>query len=126
MMRVLPHLMFQGELNDALALWKSAFPDMVISRLDDGEGPISRAEVTLAGQTVSVFDSPPVHAFSFTPSFSFIVQCSDASEVDRLAETLGEGGTVMMPLGSYPFSDKFTWFADRYGVSWQIMLKSNE
>ncbi len=41
-----------------------------------------------------------------------------------LAAKLGEGGQVMMPLGEYPFSRKFTWLADRYGVSWQLSLKT--
>ncbi|MEM8537022.1 MAG: VOC family protein [Pseudomonadota bacterium] len=121
-MRVLPHLMFQGTLSPALEVWCRAFPDMSIRRLDDGDGPITRAEVTLCGQTVSVFDSPQVHDFDFTPAFSFMVQCSTTREVDRLAAILGEDGRVMMPMDAYPFSPRFTWITDPFGVNWQIMM----
>jgi predicted 3-demethylubiquinone-9 3-methyltransferase (glyoxalase superfamily) len=40
-----------------------------------------------------------------------------------LAEALGDGGGVMMPIGNYGFSRLFTWLADRFGVSWQLNLK---
>jgi uncharacterized glyoxalase superfamily protein PhnB len=40
--------------------------------------------------------------------------------VDRLFGRLSEGGQVMMPLGEYPFSPRFAWLADKYGVSWQL------
>ena len=38
---------------------------------------------------------------------------------------LTEGGTVFMPLDRYPFSEKFGWIADKYGVSWQLNLQGN-
>ena len=46
-------------------------------------------------------------------------------EIDRLFEQLSQGGAVAMPLAAYPFSDKFAWVADKYGVSWQLNLERN-
>jgi uncharacterized glyoxalase superfamily protein PhnB len=40
-----------------------------------------------------------------------------------LFQKLSEGGTVLMPLDTYPFSEKFDWVADKYGVSWQVNLE---
>lgn len=106
--------MFQGGMNEALALWRRAFPEMILR-------PGNPAEIEIAGQSLRLFDSPPVHDFSFTPSISLLVQCGNADEVAHLAEILGEGGKVLMPLQAYEFSSCYTWLQDRFGVSWQIM-----
>ncbi|MNG41952.1 3-demethylubiquinone-9 3-methyltransferase [compost metagenome] len=62
------------------------------------------------------------HAFTFTPSMSLYVTCETEAEIDRLFGSLSEGGSVMMPLAAYPFSEKFGWLSDRFGVSWQLTL----
>ncbi len=59
--------------------------------------------------------------FRFDPSVSFRVDCATVEEVDQLWAALAQGGTPLMPLDSYPFSDRYGWTADRYGLSWQIM-----
>mgnify|MGYP001273104417 CR=1 FL=1 len=51
-----------------------------------------------------------------------MVACSTAGEVDKLWEALSEGGTELMALGEYPFSKRYAWVQDRYGLSWQLML----
>ena len=38
-------------------------------------------------------------------------------------ENLSEHGQVFMPLSRYPFSDKYGWLSDKYGVSWQLSLR---
>ena len=51
------------------------------------------------------------------------MECSSAAEIDKIAARLGEGGTELMPLGDYGFSERFCWVADRYGVTWQLNLQ---
>ena len=126
-MKATPFLMFQGQAQGALALYRTAFPDLEELLLQEhAEGPqagqIAMAQVRFAGQEVMLFDSPPVHDFTFTPSFSFFIQCDDEAQLRRLAEVLGEGGGVMMEIGNHGFSTLFTWIADRFGVSWQLNL----
>jgi uncharacterized glyoxalase superfamily protein PhnB len=48
------------------------------------------------------------------------VTLDDHDSVRRVFEALSEGGMVMMPLDTYPFSPLFGWVADRFGISWQI------
>ena len=62
------------------------------------------------------------HTFSFTPAFSFFVDCASEEEIRRVYAALAAGGAELMPLGEYGFSRKFGWINDRYGVSWQLNL----
>ena len=64
-----------------------------------------------------------MHEWTFTPAISLWVTCHSVEEIDQLHARLAEGGQIFMPLGSYPFSEKFVWLADRYGVSWQLALE---
>jgi len=43
-------------------------------------------------------------------------------EVDGLWKKLSTSGQVLMELGKYPFSQRYGWTADKYGLSWQIMF----
>lgn len=110
---------------DAVALWSRAFPDMTVEALDDTSGA-TRLRVVVAGQPLILLDSPPVHDFSFTPAISLMVSCEHAGDVDRIAAILGEDGQVFMPLDAYPFAPRYTWIADRFGVSWQLMWQPRE
>lgn len=42
--------------------------------------------------------------------------------MDALWAKLSEGGKVMMDLGTYPFSERYGWTEDKYGLSWQVMF----
>jgi predicted 3-demethylubiquinone-9 3-methyltransferase (glyoxalase superfamily) len=125
-----PFLMFQkADAEDAMTLYTSLFDDGEIIdavRWQDGEpgrsGSIKLARFRAAGQTVLASDSPVKHAFEFTPSSSFFVDCDSDDQLERLFDALGDGGTILMPLGSYGFSRRFGWVNDRFGVSWQLNL----
>ncbi|MFB9952127.1 VOC family protein [Rhizobium puerariae] len=125
---VRPFLMFQGgRCEEAITFYTSVLPQgriVDIKRYGPGEmgpeGTVFRATFELVGQQVDCIDSPVEHAFDFTPSFSFFVECAAGEELDRLAAALGEGGMFLMPIDSYGFSRKFCWLKDRFGVSWQI------
>ena len=41
--------------------------------------------------------------------------------LDELYERLSAGG-VLMELGEYPFSPRYAWVRDRFGMTWQLML----
>jgi predicted 3-demethylubiquinone-9 3-methyltransferase (glyoxalase superfamily) len=127
--KVLPFLMFEGTAEEAMNLYTSLLPDSEILEVErygpNGPGPegsVQRAKFEIGGQTVMCIDSFVKHAFAFTASFSFFVECSSESEQAHLSDSLGEGGSVLMPLANYGFSRKFTWFTDRFGVSWQLNL----
>ncbi len=127
--RVTPFLMYTGDAERAIELYTSLFDDAQLLTLTrfgpDGTGvagTVEQATFSIAGQVFRCFDSPPVHAFTFTPSFSIFVDVASAEELDRLFAGLSDGGGVLMPLGDYGFSRRFGWVNDRFGVSWQLNL----
>jgi predicted 3-demethylubiquinone-9 3-methyltransferase (glyoxalase superfamily) len=127
--QVTPFLMFTGDAERAIELYTSLFDDAQLLTLTrfgpDGTGvagTVEQATFSIAGQVFRCFDSPPVHAFTFTPSFSIFVDVASAEELDRLFAGLSDGGGVLMPLGAYGFSRRFGWVNDRFGVSWQLNL----
>jgi predicted 3-demethylubiquinone-9 3-methyltransferase (glyoxalase superfamily) len=126
-MKATPFLMFQGQAQQALALYRQAFPDyeeLLLQEHAEGSqaGQIAMARILIGGQEIMLYDSPPVHDFTFTPSTSIFVDCDGEGQLRRLAEVLGEGGKALMAIDNYGFSRLFTWIADRFGVSWQLNL----
>jgi predicted 3-demethylubiquinone-9 3-methyltransferase (glyoxalase superfamily) len=126
---VTPFLLFNGNAEDAIHFYVSLFPGAQIDEIvryvanePGAEGSIKRARLTLAKQSIFCTDSTVQQPFSFTPAISLFVQCTAESEIDRLYSALSEGGSTLMALGNYGFSQKFAWVNDRFGVSWQLNL----
>ncbi|AUS10414.1 hypothetical protein C1X05_07915 [Laceyella sacchari] len=125
--KITTFLMFEGKAEEAMNFYVSLFKQAEILTLsrheDDGSeasGKVAQAVFSLNGQRFMCMDSPIKHEFTFTPAISLFVTCETESEIDELFVKLSQGGGVLMPLDSYPFSKKFAWVADRYGVSWQL------
>jgi predicted 3-demethylubiquinone-9 3-methyltransferase (glyoxalase superfamily) len=122
-------LMFAGKAEEAMNYYVSLLPDSKVTSIRrygkneaGAEGSVEFASFTLNGQDFMCIDSPVQHAFTFTPSISIYITCSKSEEVDRLYNSLSQNGQVLMGLAEYPFSKRFAWVADRFGVSWQIKL----
>lgn len=64
----------------------------------------------------------PNGAGSFMINFDPTSHDDAAAYLDQVHGALTEGGTELMPLGEYPFSKRYAWVEDRYGVNWQLML----
>jgi predicted 3-demethylubiquinone-9 3-methyltransferase (glyoxalase superfamily) len=127
--KITTFLMFEGHAEEAIRFYLSLFEDAAIVSMTKygpegpgAEGTVEHAIFTLAGQQYMAIDSNVQHAFSFTPSISLWVDCESAEELERLYGALVEGGTALMPLGEYGFSQRFGWVNDRFGVSWQLNL----
>lgn len=129
MTKVITHIMFQGDAQKAIDLYLSIFKDFTVGNVErygEGEqvaaGAFKMAEVSFAGHDFIIFNSPPVHDFSFTPTMSIFVDFDTADELETAFARLSEAGQVMMPLGDYGFSKRYGWVADRFGLSWQLNL----
>jgi predicted 3-demethylubiquinone-9 3-methyltransferase (glyoxalase superfamily) len=126
---ITPFLTFSGQAEEAMMFYTSLFDQSEVLSLvrygpNEGgvEGSVMHATFTIAGQTLMCIDSSVAHAWTFTPAISLFVTCRTEEEIDRLFASLSQDGKVFMPLATYPFSEKFAWVSDRYGVSWQLSL----
>ncbi len=129
MKKITTFLMFEGKAEEAMNFYISLFSDSAIKSIsrygesEDGPpGTVRHAVFALNGQEFMCIDSPVKHGFSFTPSMSLFVRLDAESELDKLYAALSEGGQVLMSLDAYPFSKKYGWVNDKYGVSWQLAL----
>jgi len=129
MTKVLTHMMFQGEAEQAIELYSSVFKEFQVGEVEkygEGEpceaGMLKQARVSFAGHELLIINSPPVHDFSFTPSMSLFVDFDTQEELEDAFSKLSSDGKIMMPPDNYGFSTFFTWTADRFGVSWQLNL----
>ena len=119
--------MFDGQAEEAMNFYVSLFPDSEILRVTrdkasetNTKGRVIHAVFSLNGQEFMCIDSPVKHSFTFTPAMSLYLDCSSDEEIENLHKKLSENGSILMPLNAYPFSKKYCWLNDRFGVSWQL------
>jgi predicted 3-demethylubiquinone-9 3-methyltransferase (glyoxalase superfamily) len=82
-------------------------------------GSVLTVEFEAAGQRFTLLNGGSI--FVLNPSISFFVHVDTAQDADRLYSALAEGGEALMPIGTYPWSERYGWVKDRFGVSWQVM-----
>ena len=122
MQKIVPHLWFDTQAVEAANWYVSLFEHSRILRVSSLEGTpsgkVDAVEFELDGVAFSAISAGPY--FSLNASVSLMVTCRSVEEVDRLYANLSPGATELMPLGEYPFSKRYVWLADRYGVNWQL------
>jgi predicted 3-demethylubiquinone-9 3-methyltransferase (glyoxalase superfamily) len=134
MQKITPHLWFDKEAREAAEFYTSLFPASRVTNVttlhDTPSGDSEIVSFELAGQSFMTISAGPL--FKFNPSVSFIVNFDPSrdkdarSNLDALWEKLSQGGMVLMPLDKYPFSERFGWVQDKYGLSWQLILSNPE
>jgi predicted 3-demethylubiquinone-9 3-methyltransferase (glyoxalase superfamily) len=131
---IVPHLWYDKEANEAAEFYASIFPDSKITNIttlhDTPSGDSNVVSFELWGQRFMAISAGPL--FKFNPSVSFIVNFDPSREKDarekinEVWNKLSEGGTALMPLDKYPFSERYGWIQDKYGLSWQLIFTNTE
>jgi predicted 3-demethylubiquinone-9 3-methyltransferase (glyoxalase superfamily) len=113
MQKVTTFLMFPAGAEEAVNLYVSLFKNARITSVNhfDAEPAQGAAMLTfeIDGQEFYAMDGGP--HFKFEQGMSLMVDCESQAEVDRLYDSLSEGGEKQ-PCG---------WVKDKFGVSWQIV-----
>lgn len=126
MQKITTHLWYDKEAKQAAELYASVFKNSKIKNTSVLEntpsGNVDIVTMEIEGQEFTLLSAGPL--FKFNPSVSFLVACDTKEEVDELHKKLSPGGTELMELGSYPFSERYVWLQDKFGLSWQIMFNN--
>ena len=111
---VYPCLWFDGNAKEAADFYCSIFSNSKIT--------INTPMVVnfqLEGLKIMGLNGGPM--FKINPSISLLVTCASDDETETTWNKLIEGGHAMMPLDTYPWSEKYGWVVDKYGMTWQLM-----
>jgi len=118
MAKVYPCLWFDGKAQEAAEFYTSLLPDSHVDNVwrspaETPSGPAGMVlivDFTLGGQQFQGLNGGP--EFTFNEAISFVIECEDQAETDRLWDALTADGGEPGPCG---------WLKDRFGVSWQIV-----
>ena len=117
MNKLIPHLWYVDQAQEAAEFYVSIFPDSRIDRVtsmpsESPSGPAGSVDVvefTLFGQAFMAISAGQLDEFNH--SVSFLIRCDDQEEIDRYWDALVDSGGTAEPCG---------WVRDKYGLSWQV------
>lgn len=123
MQKIIPFIWFEDQAQDAAAWYVSLFPQSrILSSTTLPGTPSGDTQIVTMSLWGTEFQCMSAGQHSLrNPSFSYMVACSTEAEVEELWGALSVGAEILLPLEEYPFSRRYGWLKDKYGVSWQIM-----
>src|SRR5262245_36987601 len=115
--KIIPHLWYAKEAEEAARFYASVFPDSGVDRVtvlpgDSPSGPAGSVRVVefrLFGQAFMAITAGPHH--DFNDAVSFLVTCDSQAEIDRDWDAILKNGGKAVACG---------WIIDKYGLRWQI------
>lgn len=128
---ITPCLWFDDQGEEAAKFYTSIFKNSQITNVnwhtDAGHeihgkeaGSVLTVSFQLDGYDLMALNGGP--QFKFTKAISLYITCQTEEEINYLWKRLSEGGSSLMALEKYPFSEKYGWLQDKYGLSWQLIL----
>jgi PhnB protein len=133
-MLVQPYLMFEGRCDEAVKFYRAAVgaqlqmlmrfkespePSMVTPETAD---KVMHASMRIGESVVMMSDGRCTGQMGFS-GFSLSLIASDDAEAERRFAALADGGQVTMPLMKTFFASKFGMLADRFGVTWMVLVQ---
>ncbi len=124
MQKIIPHLWFDTQAVQAADFYCQVFPESQILHKNvlnnTPSGNVDLVSLKIWGHEFAFISAGPI--FKINASVSFTVICKTPEELDAMWEQLKQDGRVLMELGEYPFSKRYGWVMDKFGVTWQLIL----
>ena len=135
-MQVQPYLFFDGKCEEALDFYRRALDAKVVTLMrfkDNPEPPqpgmippgsenkVMHTSFRIGDTTLMASDGRNTGHPTFR-GVSLSLTASNDAEAERLFAALQDGGKVQMPMTKTFFSSRFGMVADRFGVSWMIIV----
>jgi PhnB protein len=134
-MQAQPYLFFDGRCEEAIDFYKRTLGIKVEAMLRFKDNPDPQpgscppgAENKVMHAAFHIGDTLVMASDGYAKGkpefkgFSLSVDVPSEAEADRLFTALGKGGQVQMPLAKTFFSPRFGMVADRFGVSWMVIV----
>jgi PhnB protein len=140
-MQVEPYLFFDGRCEEAIDFYRRALGAEVTMLLrwkdcpeqpknkdmipPGSENKVMHARLKIGEAAVMASDGRATGKPSFQ-GFALSVSAANEAEADRVFNALADGGQIQMPMGKTFFSPRFGMVADRFGVSWMVLVGPSE
>ena len=145
--KIVPNLWFDNQAKEAAEFYVSVFGNGSkvnhISQIHDTpSGSVDIVTFDVWGHSFMAISAGPL--FKLNPSISFMVNFDPSqparpddagrsggdkdakARIDEIWNKLADGGKILMPIDKYPFSERYGWVQDKFGLSWQLILTKPE
>ena len=137
-MLVQPYLFFDGRCEEAIEFYRNALGAEVamLMRWKDSPEPCPEGMIPpgsenkvmhaalRVGETIVMASDGRCQGKPNFQGFSLSIAAATEADADRMFGALADGGQVQMPMGKTFFSPRFGMVADRFGVSWMIIVEA--
>ncbi|BDH61302.1 VOC family protein [Lysinibacillus sp. PLM2] len=138
-MKAITYLQFEGKAEEALSFYEKALSATSVKMVrfgafgqnpnapltEEEQNMIMESHIEFSGNILMISDVPPFMKATtgeVTKGNTVLISIIDADpEMNKqIFEGLSEGGTVIMPISSTPWSVSFGMLVDKFGILWKF------
>lgn len=116
--KIYPCLWFDGNAKEAAEFYSTVFSN---AKITTNTPMVVMFEIY--GKKIMGLNGGPL--FKINPSISFFVLCENIEETNKVWDKLAAGGSVLMPIDKYFWSERYGWVKDKFGMTWQVSVVDN-
>jgi predicted 3-demethylubiquinone-9 3-methyltransferase (glyoxalase superfamily) len=117
--QIYPCLWFDGQAKAAADFYCSIIKN---SKITTDSSMVVMFE--LNGKKIMGLNGGPM--FKINPSISLFVTCETVDATNEIWNKLVEGGSALIPIDKQPWSERYGWLQDKFGVTWQISVVNSK